>query len=343
MTVALAIAVFLLAYGLVARFRRYALSSGRFLDVPNARSSHAVTTPRGGGLAIVVATLAASPILGWIGALTWPVVIGVSGAGAMVALVGIWDDATNLEPGWRLLWHFIAATWALAWLGGVPPLAIFGGVHDLGWMGDIVAAVFMVWLLNLTNFMDGIDGIVGIEIMSVCLGGAVLSLLVTGSPRLSAPPVVLAFATLGFLLWNWPPAKIFMGDAGSGFLGITVAAYSLLAGYSSPPLFWSWLILFGVFIVDADITLLRRLARGERVHEAHRSHAYQHAAVACRGHKRVVLAVGVLNVVWLFPLAAAVAMGSLDGRFGLAIAYAPLVVLALRFRAGLPYSPTRPQ
>jgi Fuc2NAc and GlcNAc transferase len=134
-----------------------------------------------------------------------------------------------------------------------------------------------------------------------------------------------------------------MGDAGSGFLGITVAAYSLLAGYSSPPLFWSWLILFGVFIVDADITLLRRLARGERVHEAHRSHAYQHAAVACRGHKRVVLAVGVLNVVWLFPLAAAVAMGSLDGRFGLAIAYAPLVVLALRFRAGLPYLPTRPQ
>jgi Fuc2NAc and GlcNAc transferase len=126
-----------------------------------------------------------------------------------------------------------------------------------------------------------------------------------------------------------------MGDTGSGFLGITLGILSLHAGAIAPPLLWSWLILLGVFVVDATVTLLRRLLRGERVYEAHRSHAYQQAARRA-GHLRVTLAVALLNVAWLWPIALGVALNRIDGGLGLVTAYAPLVALAVRFRAGLP-------
>ena len=127
-----------------------------------------------------------------------------------------------------------------------------------------------------------------------------------------------------------------MGDAGSGFLGIVLGVLSLQAGWIAPELFWGWVILLGVFVVDATWTLLRRLLRGERVYEAHRSHAYQYASREFGRHLPVTLAVGAINLAWLLPIAAWVGLGGLDGLLGVAIAYAPLVGLALRFRAGEP-------
>jgi len=145
---------------------------------------------------------------------------------------------------------------------------------------------------------------------------------------------MLAAAVLGFLLWNFPPARIFMGDAGSGFLGIVLGVLSLQAAWTNPLLLWAWLILLGVFIVDATLTLLRRLLRGEKVYEAHRSHAYQYASRRFGRHLPVTMAVAALNLVWLLPLAMLVAVGWLDGLLGVLVAYAPLVVLAWRFDAG---------
>lgn len=125
-----------------------------------------------------------------------------------------------------------------------------------------------------------------------------------------------------------------MGDAGSGFLGITLGTMSLQAGWVSPALFWSWLILLGVFVVDATFTLLHRLLRGDRIYEAHRSHAYQFAARHFGRHLPVALAVGALNLGWLLPLALWVGSGRLDGIVGVVIAYLPLLALAIRFHAG---------
>lgn len=329
----------LIAFGVAcagtAWFRRYVLSSGRFVDVPNVRSSHAVPTPRGGGVAIVVATLVVFPILGWLDVWSWPVVWAFTGAGALVALIGAWDDAANLSRTLRLLGHFVAAAAAVSLLDGIPA-ALIG--RD-SWEGYAVAVLFMAWFLNLTNFMDGIDGIVCVEIITVCLGGALLYLLAPVRTTYWVGPVILAAAALGFLVWNWPPAKIFMGDTGSGFLGITVAAFALQAGSVHPALFWSWLILYGVFVTDATVTILRRMLRGDPFHEAHRSHAYQHAATRYGAHKPVTLAVAGINVVWLFPIAAAVAVGILDGRVGLLLAYAPLIGLVLWLRAGTAEAP----
>lgn len=314
--------------------RRYALAH-MLLDVPNARSSHSTPTPRGGGMAIIVSTLFGLVVLALAGEIPWPDLWALAGAGGLVAAVGLLDDRGHVAVRWRLLAHFVAASLALAWLGGMPPLPVFGHMLDTGWIGAGVIAVYLVWILNLFNFMDGIDGIAAVEAICVCIGGALVAVL-ADVPWLSLVPLVVAAAAAGFLLWNFPPAKIFMGDVGSGFLGIVLGVISLQAGWAVPELFWCWAILLGAFVVDATVTLLRRLGRGDRVYEAHRSHAYQYAARRLGGHRPVTLTVALINLLWLLPIASLVATGRLEGAVGLAAAYMPLVVLVLRFRAGKP-------
>jgi Fuc2NAc and GlcNAc transferase len=164
--------------------------------------------------------------------------------------------------------------------------------------------------------------------------GACLVYWLVGAGALIWAPLLLAAAVLGFLCWNFPPARIFMGDAGSGFLGIILGILSLQAAWSDPQLLWVWLILLGVFIIDATFTLLRRLLRGDKIYEAHRSHAYQFAARQMGRHLPVTLAVIVINLVWLLPIAISVAVLGVDGLLGLILAYAPLLLLAIKFHAG---------
>lgn len=334
MTVLLIVSLAVLAWFLTALLRRYALARS-LLDVPNARSSHSLPTPRGGGVAIVVAFLLGLCVAFFTGlGIAAELFYALLGAGLGIALLGFLDDHGHIAARWRLLGHFLAAAWALYWLGGLPPLAVFGGLLQLSWVGHVLAAFYLVWLLNLYNFMDGIDGIASVEAICVCLGGAILYALLETSLLTDLPLLMLAAAVLGFLLWNFPPARIFMGDAGSGFLGIVLGVLSLQAAWISPVLLWGWLILLGVFIVDATLTLLRRLLRGEKVYEAHRSHAYQYASRQFGRHLPVTVSVAILNLAWLLPLAIFVALGWLDGLAGLVIAYAPLLVLAWMLGAG---------
>lgn len=313
--------------------RRYALARS-LMDVPNERSSHTLPTPRGGGVAFVLAYLGALPVIAALGWLSWPWAIGLLGAGAWIALIGFVDDhGVLIRASWRLLTHFVGAFWLLLWLPVMPGLALAGTVFDLGVVGYLLAAVMLVWMLNLYNFMDGIDGLASVEAVTVCTGGALLYFLI-GMPALGVAPLVLAAAVAGFLFWNFPPARIFMGDAGSGFLGIVIGGMVLQAASVSAPLLWAWLILLGVFVVDATFTLLRRMLRGEKLDEAHRSHAYQFASREYGAHLPVTLAVLAINVLWLLPWACVVALGYIDGLLVLLIAYLPLAVLAVRFRAG---------
>jgi Fuc2NAc and GlcNAc transferase len=324
-----ALAAALLLTGLI---RRYALRSN-LMDVPNQRSSHTLPTPRGGGMAFVVVFLFSMGTLSVLGVLTQGQSWAIAGAGAWIACVGFLDDHRHIPAGWRLLAHFFGAAWGLYWLGGFPPVQIFGQVIDLGGFGHLFGIFYLVWLLNLYNFMDGIDGIAGIEAITACLGGALL-LLLDGNHNTWLVPALLLAATAGFLFWNFPPAKIFMGDAGSGFLGIVLGLISLQSAWLNPSFFWSWLCLLGVFIVDATWTLWRRFRRGESLHEAHRSHAYQFAALHYGSHKTVALTVGAINLFWLLPLAVLIGLGLLDGILGIAVAYLPLLWAAIRFNAG---------
>ena len=330
----------MMAWLLTGLLRRYALAS-RLIDIPNARSSHQIPTPRGGGLSIVIVFLLGLSALSWQGAVTQTTLWAILGAGAAVAMMGFLDDHGHVPARWRLLVHFIGAAWGLYSLGGLPPLVLSlpgsglgGHAVDLGWVGQLLTLFYLVWLLNLYNFMDGIDGLASIEAITVCLGGALLYLSGTDVIGLWRAPVLLAITVAGFLFWNFPPARIFMGDAGSGFLGIVLGLFSIQAAWIAPQFFWSWLILLGVFIVDASWTLFRRLVRGEKIYEAHRSHAYQYASRYYGSHKAVTLVVGVINVCWLTPLALWVGLAGLNAWLGLMLAYLPLMALAIYFRAG---------
>ena len=320
------------SWWLTARVRRYAIRV-QLLDHPNERSSHSEPTPRGGGIAIVASFTMLIITQSAAGMLAPHLLAALLGSGLLVALVGFLDDRAALPARWRFLAHSAASIWSLWLMGGIPPVPVFGFALDLGWFGLALAATYLVWMINLYNFMDGIDGIAGIEAITVALGGALCWWLATGTPDW---PVCLVFAACvaGFLAWNYPPARIFMGDAGSGFIGIVLGVLSLWTAQQATQVFWCWFILLGCFMVDATTTLVRRVRRGERFHEAHRSHAYQYASRQHGSHKRVSLAVGAINLLWLLPLALLVALGRLDGAAGTLLAYAPLVWLAFRYRAG---------
>ncbi len=315
-------------------FRRYSLSHN-LLDLPNVRGSHSVPTPRGGGVAIAIVFLLLVPLCSIKGDLPFSVTWAMLGGGICIVLIGFLDDHKHVAVGLRLLAHFVGAIWALYWLGGFPSLTVFGVALNLGWVGDLLAVVFLVWLLNLYNFMDGIDGIASIEAITICMGASFLYLFQNEPQAFWLPPLLLAFAVMGFLCWNFSQAKIFMGDAGSGFIGFMLGLFSIQAAWEFTRMFWVWVILLGVFIVDATLTLFQRIINGEEFYKAHRKHAYQVAARQYGSHKAVSLFIGVINFLWLLPVAYLVSIQWVDGALGVIVAFIPLVGLFLHFREKL--------
>ncbi|EPJ48858.1 MAG: hypothetical protein OFPI_27300 [Osedax symbiont Rs2] len=313
--------------------RIYALKN-RMIDIPNYRSSHTVPTPRGGGIAIVICFLLSVIFSGYYNLLSLPVSSLLFVSGFMVALVGWLDDHGHVNARWRLLVHFTASGMIVIVLGGLPILSFFELDIDFGLLGYPVATVGVVWMLNLYNFMDGIDGLASVQaVISSVVLGCILYFLYKQN-GLAEVHWFLSVSVLGFLVWNLPPAKIFMGDAGSGFLGFMLAGLLLMSSQIDQSLFWAWLIMLGVFIVDSTYTLFRRLANGAKVYEAHRTHAYQYATRHFGNHRFVTFAVIAINIIWLAPIAYFVACYKLDGLLGLLIAYTPLLLLAYKFKAG---------
>ncbi|KTC85388.1 MULTISPECIES: glycosyltransferase family 4 protein [Legionella] len=324
--------IFGLSYTLTWGLRRYALATN-MLDIPNHRSSHVIATPRGGGLSFVVCFLIAVSLLLYFKLISPSISVALLGAGSLIAIIGFVDDRNNIPAKWRLLGHFVASFFALYALGGMPTIPFLAWTLSAGIIANIFAVFYLVWLLNLYNFMDGIDGIAAIEAVSVCFGGIVLYYLQSDVNAMYLP-ICLAFAVAGFLFWNFPPARIFMGDAGSGFLGLILGILSIQSAKINSTFFWGWMILLGVFIVDATVTLLGRGMRGEVIFEAHRSHAYQHASRYYGKHLPVTLGTLAINLLWLLPMAIAVGLGFINSGLGLLIAYLPLAILALKFKAG---------
>lgn len=328
----LCLLAFLVTWGLTEAFRRRALAR-QWLDVPNERSSHVMPTPRGGGVVLATVFLLLAGLQGAtsLSGLSFLIVLL---SAAAVALCGAVDDRISLSPRARLSLQGLAAAGVLVAIGGLPALPVFGQVWGLGWAGHVLAWLFLLWLLNLFNFMDGIDGIAATQAISVLAGGALCHWIAGIQLDLATLALLLAAACAGFLCLNWPPARIFMGDSGSAFLGFVIAAFALLAAHGEPSLFWCWVLLMGVFVVDATWTLCRRLLRGEKVWQAHRSHAFQRASRRFGAHRPVTLAVLLINLFWLLPLALLVAAGRVDGAFATCLAYAPLVFVVLKFDAG---------
>ena len=305
------------------------------MDIPNERSSHITPTPRGGGIAFVATSLIGFLLLLLNNALNGTELLALCCAGSIVAIAGHLDDRQKISGATvRLVLHAISAVILIVGVGIPSELALFDRTVNTGIVGSILGVVYLVWLLNLFNFMDGTDGIAASEAIFVALAGAFLSYHVLADASHSAAAVILAASTFGFILYNWSPAKIFMGDVGSGFLGIVIGGLSLIAANQDPELLWVWIILLAVFVSDATVTLIRRLLRKQKPHVAHRSHAYQHLAIRLNSHAKVALIVLAVNIAWLLPIAFLVADKQLAGTTGVIIAYVPLIVAALVLGAG---------
>lgn len=265
-------------------------------DRANERSSHSGSKPRGGGLALFLVVIPAW--LGWVWSAElgpdlagfWPVMLGL----ALLGVISLLDDLHSLPAILRLLTQALAVLLGLFGMGEAG-LVFQGLLPPL--LDRLAAGLLWLWFVNLYNFMDGIDGLTGMETIALGLGLGAIAWTVGLGGQAIVFPLLLAAAGGGFLIWNWEPAKMFVGDVGSVPLGFLLGWLLLLLAAEGH---WaSALILPLYYLVDASLTLLRRVLRGERFWQAHRLHAYQRAAIARKSHAAIVLQVAALNVVLL--------------------------------------------
>jgi len=285
---------------IVTYFYRQIAMNANILDIPNSRSSHNVPKPRGGGVAIVLTFLMTLFLLHKYAQFDDALFFALSVGGLLIASVGFLDDIITVRKRWRLSFQCIAALLALFTL--VNPIQ-FSFLHLLFYG---VVFISLVWMQNLYNFMDGADGLAASEAILVSI--AIVFFMTLNQGALAEPNVfwvclVLCFSTLGFLIWNFPAAKIFMGDGGSSFLGYVFGVLILKSFVDGSVPIGCWIILLGVFLVDATVTLLTRVIRGENFFLPHKTHAFQHALVKLGTHKKLVKALFLINLFWLFPLA----------------------------------------
>jgi len=293
-----------------------------FLDIPNHRSSHVIATPRIGGVAVVCSIVAGVGLLQVSGlGVGRDAAIVLFGAVAIAAL-GLADDFWSLSAVARLLVQSVIAA-SVVQLIGSAPLNWFG---QNSWLASCLSVLWIVMLTNAYNFMDGIDGIAGAQALVAGIGWTTIALL-AGLPDIAALSLLAAASSSGFLVHNWHPAKVFMGDAGSGFFGFLFAALPLLAP-PNPVYTWCAVLLMWPFVFDTTVTLIRRASRFENVLTAHRSHIYQRLVIAGCSHVRVTLlyaGLALLGAVAAILVAADQPIGPLVSAVAISIAAGALL------------------
>jgi len=319
---------------LLTGFARYLALHFNVIDHPNHRSMHEVPVPRGGGMGIVIISTGFYAWLAWHKALPLHLCFALSVPPLMVALIGLIDDFGHVSRRLRLGTQIGSAALGLLAIGSLPAVELPSGLWQPSNLLMPIALIAMVWLSNLYNFMDGINGLASLEAIFVLLAAAALCLINKALPW-GFILIVLAAAIAGFLPWNFPRAKIFMGDSGSGFLGLSFGLLIIATGVAGALSIWVWLILLAVFICDTSWTLIYRLATGQAWNEPHNSHAYQRISQAINSHVKVSLGATLINVLWLLPLAC-MAQNSSHGIYYTALAYLPLLALCWKTKAGAP-------
>lgn len=310
----------LLSWLLTARVRRYALKKD-LLDIPNARSSHSVPTPRGGGLSIIIVLLLSAVASLFLPDAPAQLLVSLVLATLAYALLGWQDDKHDLPASIRFLFQLLIAIFFTAWMAWYGMLDFTLSISGIAVIMSSV--LWIAWMANLYNFMDGIDGISAVE--TIILGTTTSYwFAMSGAISIAIICIAVAGAALGFLRWNWSPAKIFMGDVGSLALGAFFAIIAMIGSSSLNIPFSAFLILYAVYLADSGVTLLRRIIKRERWWQAHRSHFYQRAVQSGYSHAQVSLAVLVINLL-LAVLASLVVVGVLDANIA---QLASLIILA---------------
>lgn len=314
--------------------RRYALWR-HALAVPEFRHGPLEPTPRGGGIALSLSMLGLLVMLNHYGLLDIDATRSLSFSGLIAVLACLLHDVRPLSVKQRIGLQFLAAAAALNWYGRDLIVVIFDGyVYLTDWWLPLLALGIVVFI-NLTNFMDGIDGFAGSQAFVMMFASSCL-LAISGEEQWALPLILMCAPVLGFLAWNWPPAKIFMGDAGSSFLGVFITVLGLYLAADTAINVWCWLILMGWFVVDGCWSLAVRMLRGKDWHRSHRMHAYQILARRWDSHVYVTLLLWLVDWLWLFPLAYLAMESEALGLVWLLVAYLPLCAGCWYLKAGEP-------
>ncbi len=285
-------------------YMRYvSIKKSVMMDIPNQRSSHEQPMPRAGGAPMAIFSILAIIFLGItrpnLIPLNWMLTIGIGGG--LIAWIGWLDDKASLSASIRFVFHIISAIWAVYLL--IPT--------ETSLLIKFAAGFWVAWSINFYNFMDGLDGLAGSEAVVIALGAGYIA----GRLGLLAPLTiawVVASAALGFLFWNWPPAKIFMGDAGSGFLGYVFGCLAIGSGTGWAGGFYTYLLLMALFVFDASFTLIKRILRREKFWEPHRQHLYQQAAQKGFSHLEITLFFVTVNMLLFIAAAMMAGIGNLQ-------------------------------
>lgn len=283
---ALLLLVFLISFLGVYLYYKFALKKA-ILDLPNERSSHNIPTPRGGGIVIAIMWFLTISILFIINKIDNRIYFALL-CGVPISATGLVDDLVTISPKSRLIVQIISASLAVIALGGLKTIDLgccnFNSIIFI----SSLAIIGIVWFTNLFNFLDGIDGYISAEILFICTAVFLLFNL--------SLPLFLAAATLGFLVWNWQPAKIFMGDVGSTLLGFTIAVFAIYYQNNGDSSIIIWLMITSLFWFDATFTLFRRWSNGETLSKAHKKHAYQRIVQSGFSHQKTVIFSTIINL-----------------------------------------------
>jgi Fuc2NAc and GlcNAc transferase len=322
----LAISPFILSW-LLTKLAIVVMPRLGFCAISNNRSSHQGVVPTAGGVGFVLSISIGINILYSMGQMETSLYVGLLGSCVFTAVVGLIDDRIGLGPVIKLACHGLAAIWAIGWLG-IADIQIFGWAITSWWLAAALFFVGAVWLTNLFNFMDGTDGLAAIQAILVLL----FFPFVADHHSLGVLLIVL-LALLGFLPHNWPKAKIFMGDVGSGFLGILFACLILASSSLAVPI-WCWVILLTTFWVDTTYTLFAKKLNGVSLSQAHNQHLYQKLAQKFGSHKKLLFLNSAIVVLWLYPLAYTAFLWPAWGLAISLVAAIPTLAMCLRFKAG---------
>lgn len=335
----------LLTCGLSATLTRWIQNHAHRLHLiqgVDQRSSHIHPTPTAGGAAIVISATLFLIVQSCIDINLWLTILIIMLIAFPLAIVGFIDDRGTVSFKIRLLIQGIAVTTFLLYFG-----TSLGATFKLT-LGTLTAGALIlfsgIWWINLFNFMDGIDGIAAMEALFLLVTGALMTSWAKydgAAHPLSIAMLLIASATFGFFIFNWAPARIFMGDTASTWLAFMIFALALYTTTAAQLTLYTWCILGATFITDATVTLAVRFFHREQLSKAHRSHAYQRLARLwgedrTRGHRIVTLLFAAVNVCWLTPFAILTVIHPSWSMLWVAIAYLPLIIAALLIGAGLP-------
>jgi Fuc2NAc and GlcNAc transferase len=308
-------------------YKKIAINNN-IVAIKNHRTLHSLPTPKGGGIVFSFLSLLSFILIWWNWQLPKELFLIIVVGGGVASIFGFVDDIKNIRARIKLIVQIFLAVWVVYWLE-------YGGLLLLDWMPTFLTIFlllfFMVWIINAYNFIDGIDGLAASEAIFISLTLAVVLFLTNGSIEITAIFILIAASVSGFILFNWPPATIFMGDAGSVFLGYIFGSLLLFTVLTDNISIWSWLTVFGYFFADTTATQIIRIVLVKKWYLAHRSHAYQNLARITGSHLKVTRGITLYNLIWVLPLTLWSAIQPEMGVVTVILAIMPALVVAYKY------------